>query len=349
MRAVDYIIVGQGLAGSCLALELVKRKKRLLLIDAFDKNSASRIAAGIFNPITGRTNQPTWLAEGIFKSLSNFYSSLEKLLSSKFLNRLPIYRPFVSGDENGRWPAESNVWIQNVYSETQFKSVNDQYGGILIRDSGFLETNIFLDKARGYLQNHCDYDNQYFEWDDYKPTSEVHYHNYTASGIIFCEGCNVKNNHLFDWLPVRMLKGELLTVKGDLPHDVIINRGVFSLPIGQQHFILGSTYVHDATEGPTSTGRDEIMSRAKKLFNCEMQLTDQSWGHRPTTPDRRPLLGCHPDYQNVCIFNGLGTKGVSLAPFFALHLADWLEGLCVLNKEVNIERFYSLSFKSKSR
>jgi len=110
---------------------------------------------------------------------------------------------------------------------------------------------------------------------------------------------------------------------------------------------MGSTYNHDETEGNTLRGRDEILERAMKLFRNRFEIVGESWGHRPTTPDRRPLLGCHPDLKNICIFNGLGTKGVSLAPFFAVQLANWMEGEGVLFQEVNIERCYSLSFKSK--
>ena len=347
MRAVDYIIVGQGLAGSCLALELLKRKKKLLIIDASFQNSASKIAAGIFNPITGRTNQPTWLAHDVFKTLFDFYSLAEGLLEVKFLNRLPIYRPFITDDENGKWPQESCDWIQKIFTESQYNLVNDPFGGILIQDSGFLETNNFLGAGRDYFQTHCDFLTEHFTFESVQWNGTVNYKNYTAAKIIFCEGCRANHNPMFEWLPIRKLKGELLTISGKLPSGVIINRGIFSLPVGPDEFILGSTYVHDDTTGISIAGKEEILSRANKLFKTKFKTLNHTWGHRPTTIDRRPILGRHPVHQNVCIFNGLGTKGVSLAPFFAVHLADWLEGLCDLNKEINIERFYSLSFKSK--
>jgi glycine/D-amino acid oxidase-like deaminating enzyme len=72
----------------------------------------------------------------------------------------------------------------------------------------------------------------------------------------------------------------------------------------------------------------------------------QEWGIRPTTIDRRPIIGCHPLYKNLVIFNGLGTKGVSLAPYFSAQVAQWLEGKGEILKEVNIKRFNALYSKS---
>lgn len=347
MRAVDYIIVGQGLAGSCLALELLKRKKKLLIIDLPTANSASRIAAGIFNPITGRTNQPTWLAQEIFKTLFEFYSSAERILETNFLRYFPIYRPFLSPDENGKWPIEAGNWIKEIFTQSQFESVRDVFGGIIIRDSGFLETNNFLQSARNHFLMHFDFLQEQLEFDRLVADSTITYKDYTATKIIFCDGCLANSNPWFNWLPIRKLKGELLLINGNLPADTIVNRGIFSLPQGDNEFVLGSTYVHDESEGVTRNGKEDILMRSKKLFINEFKILNHTWGHRPTTIDRRPILGHHPQSQNICIFNGLGTKGVSLAPFFAVQLADWLEGSTVLLKEVNIERFYSLFLKSE--
>ena len=347
MRAVDYIIVGQGIAGSCLALELLKRKKTLLMVDQPNENAASRVAAGIFNPITGRTNQPTWLAQDVFKTLFEFYVSAEKLLETTFLKSLPLYRPFLSSDENGKWPTEANPWIEEVFTQTQFESINDPFGGIIIRDSGFLETNNFLRSTRDHFSKHCDLLEEQFKFQELQAKDRITYKDYIASKIIFCDGCSANSNPWYDWLPIRKLKGELLHINGHLPNNVIVNRGIFSLPIGNNEFILGSTYVHDESEGVTNEGREEILMRSKKLFKNEFEILRHNWGHRPTTIDRRPILGSHPQSQNICIFNGLGTKGVSLAPFFAVQLADWLEGTTDLLREVNIERFYSLFLKSE--
>jgi len=351
MWKVDYLIVGQGLAGSCLALEFEKRNKTFLIIDNPQPNSASKVAVGLFNPITGKTNQPTWRATEIFKALRAFYREAEKTLQSKFLTELPIYRPFLSSEEQMKWPAESNAWISKVSLSSRFPDLlNDPFGGIEVRNCGFLKAPAFLKAIRHWLTGKENLMEENFDYSELLPGNKIRYKNIETSHIIFCEGTEISVNPFFNWVPVKKLKGEILIVKTKLPSDVIVNRGAFAVPANEPGtYLIGSTYHHDSTPGNTDSGIKQLIDNAKKIIKNELEITGQNWGHRPTTPDRRPMLGTHPKHGNICIFNGLGTKGVSLAPFFAVHLADWLEGKAVLNKEVNIERFYSLYFQSQER
>ena len=56
--------------------------------------------------------------------------------------------------------------------------------------------------------------------------------------------------------------------------------------------------------------------------------------------DRRPVIGCHPEEDRVAIFNGLGTKGVSLAPYFSDLFAQHLVENRQLCSEVDVRRFF---------
>ena len=76
------------------------------------------------------------------------------------------------------------------------------------------------------------------------------------------------------------------------------------------------------------------------MSDADVEVLEHEVGIRPTVIDRRPLLGKHPEFDNILIFNGLGTKGVMLAPYFAQHLVDFIEGnILELEGEVNINRF----------
>ena len=99
MQKRDILIVGQGLAGSLLALELEKRKKNVMIIDNNPSVSSSKVAAGLYNPITGRKMVRTWLADELFPNLSKFYQDLEKKLDTKFHFSKTIYRPFNNVEE----------------------------------------------------------------------------------------------------------------------------------------------------------------------------------------------------------------------------------------------------------
>jgi len=103
----DFIIVGQGLAGSAVALQLMERNYQILVIDNPSANHSSRIAAGLFNPITGRKMVKTWMADTIFPYLHEFYALAESKSQEKFFYPCPIYRPFVSVEEQNDWMAKS--------------------------------------------------------------------------------------------------------------------------------------------------------------------------------------------------------------------------------------------------
>jgi glycine/D-amino acid oxidase-like deaminating enzyme len=146
------------------------------------------------------------------------------------------------------------------------------------------------------------------------------------------------------------LKGETLTISLPEELETIFNRGVYIVPTrGNKSFMVGATYhPGDTTPQTTVSGRNELEEKLKDLINIPFVITHQNWGMRPTTPDRKPILGPHPELKNLIIFNGLGTKGVSLAPYFSGLLSDWLEGRGEIPQEVNIERFKSLYSKFSS-
>src|SRR6478609_6743743 len=104
---VDYLIIGQGLAGSCLALQLLKRGKCVFVFDEPEKNRASLIAAGLFNPVTGKLMTKTWKADKLFDYLHSFYPEAEEFLKSKFYYPFPLYRPFISIEEQNEWMGKS--------------------------------------------------------------------------------------------------------------------------------------------------------------------------------------------------------------------------------------------------
>ena len=53
---------------------------------------------------------------------------------------------------------------------------------------------------------------------------------------------------------------------------------------------------------------------------------------RPAAVERRPFVGVHSLYNQIAILNGMGSKGCSLAPWFAKELASNL----ISNKTINV-------------
>ncbi len=342
---LDYIVVGQGLAGSAIAVQLLRSDRKILVIDRPAENHCSRVAAGLFNPVTSRNFVSSWMAESIFPYLHNFYRDVEKLTSSKFFYPRAIYRPFGSALEQNQCMAKNanSPFIVAISTSDRFgERLNDPFGGMLIGQAGMVDTVKYTEAVRMYITASGIFHDGHFDQDKLViHSSGVEYGGYRAQKVIFCQGYQALNNKWFRDI-IRPLKGEVIDIKTDWQTDVIMNRGVYMVPGRERgRFRVGSTYrVNDASAGITPEGRSEMESRLKALYRGDYDVVGEDWGVRPASKDRRPVLGCHPVHERLIIFNGLGTKGVSLAPYFSALLYRWLEQSEPLLKEVDVTRYY---------
>ncbi|MFM2428779.1 MAG: hypothetical protein RL012_663 [Bacteroidota bacterium] len=342
---VDFLIVGQGIAGSVLALQLLKHGKSILVINNRKNNISSSVAAGIYNPITGRAMVKTWLAEALFPYLTRFYQEAAQTLGAQFLHPMPIFRPFLTAQERAEW-LKRNVqenctnFVEKV-AETTFHQENMvyQYGGIVLNQSGYLDVKSFLEATRTYLEAQDSYVESDFFYDRIRLDNHVSYQSIEARQVIFCEGPHAKKNPFFSVLPFRLVKGELILVSLHQPIKVIYNRQVFVLPQTGNQAVVGATYDwQDVSLRPTEKARRILEEKLRTTFSLAYTVRKQRVGIRPATFDRRPLIGLHPRYPQVGIFNGLGTKGVSLAPYFAKIFVEHLLLQKALPLEVQLSR-----------
>lgn len=353
---VDYIIVGQGLAGSTLALRMLEQGKSIIVFDEPSSNRSSAIAAGLFNPITGKLMTRTWKAEKIFPELHQFYSWAEKILGHRFFYPQSIYRPFLSVAEQNEWMGKSvdpelRDYVHEVFTQSRYgNQVHDPFGGIALNQCGYLDVMCFLQSVRDRLLSTHSYMPERFDETQMEiKTHRVIYKNIEAGKIIFCNGTGLQQSTMVGGVPIRLLKGETLVIETEETLELIYNRGVYMVPMDEKNrYKVGATYESKLlTPETTQAGGLELQQKLDELLKVPYRIISQDWGFRPTTPDRKPILGGHPISENVIIFNGLGTKGVSLAPYFSGHLLDWLLGKIEMQPEVNINRFKSLFSKSR--
>jgi glycine oxidase len=349
-RKVDFLIVGQGLAGSTLAIQLLNRGKSILVVDEPQRNNCSSVAAGLFNPITGMGIVKTWMAEPIFSALHEFYSSAQSALAEKFFFPQLLYRPFTSIEEQNNWMAKSadqanQDFLEGIFNESYWgDQIHDPFGGILVKQAGFIDVSIFMHAVRQRLIEKDAYLNEDFDWGSLIFEDEtVRYQSIVARKVISCVGAEGLSPY-FDWLPIRKLKGETITIRLKNEPRAIYNKGIYIVPTSKTGlYRVGSTYnLKDDSQGITDFGRRELEEKLTAILKMPFEVVDQQWGIRPTTVDRKPIIGAHPKHQNLIIFNGLGTKGVSLAPYFSGQLANWLIGNGEIQSEVNIKRFKPL-------
>jgi len=347
-KEYDFIIVGQGLAGTCLASELIDRGKKVLLFDSPVMPSSSEVAGGLFNPVTGRNMVLTWKWNLLFPFLKRFYSNLEQKLGAKFIHDLPLYRPFANNKELNEWQGRSaedryKPIIDFISTEPyRPEYVMNLFGGIMLKQAGYLDARLFLAHFRTLLgEKEALIEDQFMpENINFNPNSVV-YNEYSARKLIFCDGPIGFGNKLLKEIRFHPLKGEVLQIEIDFESDFILNRNAFVLP-RDGYFVAGSNYdLKDTSWEPTSKGKKEIEDKIDKILNKDYKIISHRAGLRPTTHDRRPVLGLLPAYPQIGVFNGLGTKGVSLAPYFANQFASFLVNGTVIEQEVNVDRFFN--------
>ena len=246
----DYLIIGQGLAGSILAYTLLEKGKKVLVLDEPKFQNCSKIAAGICNPITGRNLVRTWKYKELFTFLNDFYPKLEKQFNQKFFFSVPIYRPFQTLEQQQDWSAQEDKATEEViYPKDKAKysfgeNINDPLGGLLIKNGGHLRTDIFLEAIKNYLIEKNAYQERFFDFDklilndtNQDTTAKVVYQEIQANHIIFCRGIADKENPFFNKLPIAPAKGEILHIDFDRKEEsvrklnqIILNKGCWLVP-----------------------------------------------------------------------------------------------------------------------
>jgi glycine oxidase len=340
----DYIIVGQGIAGSLLGWFLIKQNKSVIVIDDAKPNTSSRVAAGIIHPVTGRRIVKTWMADRLVPFAEEFYREIENYFQVKIFHPMHVVELISSIKEFNDWTARSDEQELGTYIDPLFDGSNyDEYlqpffKKILVKKSSWIDTTVLLDQCKNYFSEKGSYLNEKFHFENLLLSETgVAYKDIAASKIIFCDGVEALNNPYWKHLPFIPSKGEMITVKAEMKLEHIVNRKIFILPIANNLYKVGSTYSWKFdNDTPTPEAKEALIAQLKSVIKIPFEIVDQSAGIRPTVKDRRPMLGLHKQFHQVGIFNGLGTKGCLLAPFFADHLAGFLTGKNNLIKEIDV-------------
>lgn len=352
---VDYIIVGLGLAGLAFAEQLEKHQKSYIVFEDNSQNS-SLVAGGMYNPVILKRFTPVWDAENQLQLAMPFYKALEKKLEATFDYPIDIYRIFSSVEEQNNWfttcdkPFFAKYMIPKVIKNVN-QAIQAPFGFGSITNTGKIATGKLLKAYRNHLEKKNQLKNERFDYARIHIENElVNYKGYNAKHLVFCEGFGVKKNPYFKEIPLREAKGELLTIHAPaLKINFLLKAGVFIMPLGNHHYKVGATFNwKDKTLLPTHQGKEELLTKLKKILTINFSVVEHTAGIRPTVKDRRPMLGSHKKYSQLSILNGLGTRGVMLAPKMATKLYDYLENNAPLDKEISITRFDKEPVSNKS-
>ena len=271
------------------------------------------------------------------------YRNLEEKLGTTFLHAKPMRRLFASEQEAGYWEdktkrADFEKYIALFPQDDRCPSyAKNTFGNGLVKTVYHIDVLPFLAETRLYFENQgkiVTKNVDYFEVQEQLDKGEI-------DAVIFCQGYQNFENPFFQKLPVQTTKGQILTVKNEeISEAELLNRKCFLLPLGDRLFRVGATYEwENTTLNTTDEARIEISEKLASLIDSPFEVVSQQAGIRPTSPDRRPILGKHPEHKNMFILNGLGTKGYLLAPWCVQHLGAHIYENQELLDAVNLKRF----------
>lgn len=347
----EFIIVGRGLAATTLMHTFYSHGISFKAIGDADLSSSSKVAAGIWNPIVFKRLTKSWLADTLIPYLNQFYETCEIRLNKKIITQRPIIKPFTEQQEKTLWRKKAEGELESFLDPEIYENVTDEMnqcivanGYAKVKNSGNLNMSDFLNGSAELFREHLV--NEVFDYDQLQLLPEkVQYRQLEAKQIIFCEGYLVKNNPFFNWIPLKPAKGEVLTIEAPELQlkNAIFNRNGFIMDLSEGIYKAGATYAwNDLSETPTPEGREELHSKIRNMIGCGYRVVKHEAGIRPSSSDRRPIIGEHPIHKQLFVFNGLGTKGVMLAPFFAENFVNFYLQREEIHMDVNVKRFYHL-------
>ena len=343
---VDYLIIGQGISGTWLSYYLQKANKSFIVIDNAESNSASRVAAGIINPVTGRRIVKTWMIDELLSFLIPAYEELGNELNIKAIEKKslidfhPTPQMKIAFDERVKENADllfhpDDQWqYQNIFNyELGFGEVDPCY---------VVNLKEILPAWRKKLLSNNQLLEEDFEITELKQADAgINYKNIKAEKIFFCDGIHSSQNPFFKNLPFALNKGEAILIEATgIPSTHIFKKGMMLSSIQKDLFWLGSNYLWEFPDDqPTELFRKQTELLVRSWLKVPFKIVDHKASVRPANIERRPFVGFHPTYKNVGILNGMGTKGCSLAPFFAKQLTDHLNSGNEILAEADIKRF----------
>ncbi len=336
---MQLVIVGQGIAGSVMALCAHECGLNVQLVDVPYPTSASRVAAGLWNPISFQRMRAGWMAADFIETVELSYPRWEQLLNASFYFPMPYHKAFTGVEQVNAWEGNKSAPRNKPFLGETIQlprtDLNTPEGWGELHHAGYLDPTGFLHAVRRFFEAQNAYSqvslNQ-SNWRSYFPNAAL---------AIWAEGVKATEHELFGWLPFQPVKGEVVVFSSPINlQNTIWHKGCFIAPTGNGLYTAGSTYNwRTPNNEPSSEGLAELKEKIAHLIHAPITIHEHRAGVRPAVKGRKPLLGKHPEQPEHVIFNGMGSKSVLMAPYWAAHLLDHVMNSTKLNPEVNIHRF----------
>ena len=323
-----WTIIGDGLAGCVLALSCYREEIPFRWMGEARPGAASLASSGLVNPITGRRYVKSWMADALLAEAGEFYTWSESVLGIRAFRAVDIARFLASPEAGEAWRLRRDDPAFADYVTGKRHPALDRLGvpyGI-VSGAFVLDTPAWVRAVRTFLRERGH-------------MASTHADPESAQGPVI-RATGVFAEPLPDGLIPN--KGEALIVRmPEWPLPMIVKGDVFVVPLPDVHtYWIGSGYARWPEHAdPTEAECGRLVSGLRKLHDGPIEVLGHLAGVRPTTIDRRPLIGADPHHPGDFIFNGMGTKGTSLAPYWAQQLIRLIRDGQPLLPEVDPARF----------
>lgn len=348
-KQVDFLIVGGGIAGCTLALELEKLGQSITLIDNQFQSSSSRVAAGLLSPMVPRNVRKTWLSDQIFPKVFEYYKEYENRWNTDLISEINTLQIHKNLRQVHNWTIRAGEpgfeTYLNIHAPELPQSMKPlNFDCIEVLQTGRLNVKKFIEFAKTHLSNaeNTHYHISEFDYQGLKPQKhDWEYQGIQYEKVIFAEGIGVLKNPFFNYLPFNPSGGDILRVRiPNIPQSHILKKKEWVLPIGENQWLAGSTYhTNDLDIVPQKKDADWLVEELSSWLGQPIEVLEHQRGVRPTVAERKPYLGEHPKESNLFVYNGLGSKGSSLVSYFSPHYAQHLVNKVPLMSEVQIQQY----------
>ena len=322
----EILIVGQGLAGTVLAWEFERAGFSFAVADPGVSGTASQLAAGMINPITGKRFVKGPEFERRFAAARDCYREIEEKAGVSLWREMRIHRRFRTAEER------ENFEVKFVRGDFQGFVEHADREGFWIERAARVDTALLLAAMRARLAAAGR-----LRAERVNPLAEVGRH----ALVIDCTGASLAGAPGFAELPWRLSKGEILRVAAaDLDPFVILNRRYWLLPVAPRQACVGATHEPEfADAAPSAAAREVLLAAATDFLGAPPRVLAHEAALRVGVPDYTPVVGRHPSISGLGLLSGLGNKGVLTAPSLARQWMNHLSEGVPFDADVAIGRF----------